>query len=431
MPDRRSLIPPPTLPLVYFGLAHLALAVALAVLVVDPGLPTAPGAGTRFLALLHLVTLGWISGSILGALYIVGPLALGVPMRAGILDSVTCGAFAGGLAGMVAGFWSSRFDIVSAGAAGVLGSVGWVGARIFGGLMHARLPKGVSLHIALAFVNVGLAGLVGLVMTLDTLGLHLSSLPLRWNAAHAHLGVLGWACMMIFGVGYRLVPMVVPAAMPSGASLGVSAVLLQAGTLGLAGALVGGWDVRPWGVLVLAAFASFFAHVLAMLRARRPPPADLPRPDWSTRHTFLALSYGVAAAVLGAVLSFGEGTSSLIWAYSIAGLVGFVSQLVVGIQGRLLPLHAWYREMERLGGEPPPVSAHSLASLPAARATFVLWFFGLPLLFIGVTMRDAPLVAAGAALLLAATLVNLWHGAAIVGRARRGGGPIGCSCAPR
>ncbi|MCC7181103.1 MAG: hypothetical protein IT177_22180 [Acidobacteria bacterium] len=417
MPDRRSLIPPATLPLAYFGLAHLALAAAFAVLAVDPGLPIAPGAAARFFALLHLVTLGWISGSILGALYIVGPLALGVPMRAGVGDSVACGAFAVGLAGMAAGFWSSRFDVVTAGAACVIGAMTWVAARILGGLRHARLPKGVSLHVALAFLNVALAGLAGLVMTLDTMGLHLSSRPLRWNVAHAHLGVLGWACMMIFGVGYRLVPMVIPAAMPTGQSLAVSAVLLQAGALGLAGALVGGWDVRPWGVLVLAAFASFFAHVLAMLRARRPPPADLPRPDWSTRHTFLALSYGVAAAVLGAVLSSGEGASSLIWAYGITGLVGFVSQLVVGIQGRLLPLHAWYREMERLGGEPPPISAHSLASLPAARATFLLWMFGVPLLCAGFMMREASLVAGGAAPLLAATLVNAWHGCTILARA--------------
>lgn len=417
MPDRRSLIPSATLPLAYFGLAHLALAAAFAVLVFDPGLPMAPGAGARFFALLHLVTLGWISGSILGALYIVGPLALGVPMRARVGDSVTWGAFAVGLAGMVAGFWSSRFDIVTAGAAGVLGAMSWVGARILRGLIHVRLPKGVSLHIALAFVNVGLAGLAGLVMALDTMGLHLSSRPLRWNAAHAHLGVLGWACMMIFGVGYRLVPMVVPAAMPSGTSLALSAVLLEIGALGLAAALVGGWDVRPWGLVVLAAFASFFAHVRMMLRSRRPPPAGLPMPDWSTRQTFLALAYGLVALALGAVLAFGEGTSTLIWAYGITGLVGFVAQLVVGIQGRLLPLHAWYREMERLGGEPPPISAHALASLPTARATFLLWMVGVPLLCAGFVVREAPLVAAGAGLLLAATLVNAWHGCAILARA--------------
>jgi hypothetical protein len=419
MPGRRSLIPPATLPIAYFGLAHLALAAAFAVLAFRPDLPTAPGGGTRFTALLHLVTLGWISGSILGALYIVGPLALGVPMRARAADWFACGAFGVGLAGMVAGFWSGRFAMAATGATGVLGAVTWVGGRTVGGLRKARLPWGVSLHITLAFLNVALTGLSGLVMALDPLGLQLSSRPLRWNAAHAHVGVLGWASMMIFGVGYRLVPMVVPAAMPTGASLAISAILLQAGTLGLSVALLGGWDVRPWGALVLAAFASFFAHVRRMLKSRRPPPADLPRPDWSTRHTFFALSCGLLAGVLGAVLAFGEGSSALIWAYGITGLVGFVAQLVVGIQGRLLPLHAWYREMERLDGAPPPISAHALASLPEARATFLLWLAGLPALVGGFVSRQDPLATAGAALLLAATLVNAWHGRTILVRARR------------
>jgi len=73
--------------------------------------------------------------------------------------------------------------------------------------------------------------------------------------------------------------------------------------------------------------------------------------------------------------------------------------------------------MDRLKGEPPPISAHALASSLAARGTFLLWMFGVPLLCAGFMMREAPLVAVGAALLLAATLVNAWHGCAILARA--------------
>ena len=38
------------------------------------------------IGVVHLVTLGWISGSILGALFIVGPLELRMPMPVGRLD---------------------------------------------------------------------------------------------------------------------------------------------------------------------------------------------------------------------------------------------------------------------------------------------------------------------------------------------------------
>lgn len=69
-------------PLLYLGFAHLGLAGAFAVAAVDPR-----GLGgffyhPRMLAVTHLVTLGWISASILGSIYIVGPLAFRTPLPA-------------------------------------------------------------------------------------------------------------------------------------------------------------------------------------------------------------------------------------------------------------------------------------------------------------------------------------------------------------
>jgi hypothetical protein len=55
MPDRRSLIPPATLPLAYFALAHLALAAVFASLIVDP---RHARAGARVRAQVHRLTLG-------------------------------------------------------------------------------------------------------------------------------------------------------------------------------------------------------------------------------------------------------------------------------------------------------------------------------------------------------------------------------------
>ena len=40
------------------------------------------------------------------------------------------------------------------------------------------------------------------------------------------LGPIGWATMMVVGIGYRLIPMVLPAQPPTGRSLFISAGLL-------------------------------------------------------------------------------------------------------------------------------------------------------------------------------------------------------------
>ena len=70
------LVPATGLPLLYFAFAHFCLGLGFAALVVSPGLPAGFFHHPRMVALVHLVTLGWITSSILGAFYIVGPLAL-------------------------------------------------------------------------------------------------------------------------------------------------------------------------------------------------------------------------------------------------------------------------------------------------------------------------------------------------------------------
>ena len=422
---RRALVPAATLPLAYFAAAHLALAVALLALVADPHLPAVFDGRPRLIALVHLMTLGWISGSILGALYIVGPLALDVPLPGTKADVVACLSFWMGTFGMAAGFWTNQFHTVGTASVFVLGAIVFVGVRTMRGLSGSRVPRGVALHLGFAFANAALAWLAGLLLAQSHLrgGLPWSSLSLA--VAHAHLAVLGWAIMMIFGVAYRLLPMMVPTAMPTGSTLAVSAVLLQAGTLGLSVSLAAGWDVRLWAIIVLAAFASFFTQVRRMLRMRRRRAVELPSPDWSTGHTGLALLYGLVTAGLGAWLAFGSAPPAVSWVYGAAGLLGFVSQMVVGIQSRLLPLHAWFRAMVQSEGVPPVRSSHALVDSRLALTVFLLWLPGLPLLIAGIAGRQANLVATGAALLLGATLANAWHGRTMIERARSVPGAIG------
>lgn len=416
---RRALVPAATLPLAYFAAAHLALAAALLALVADPHLPVVFDGRPRLIALVHLMTLGWITGSILGALYIVGPLALDVPLPGAKADVVACLSFWLGTLGMAAGFWTNRFDTVGTASLLVLGAIVLVGVRTMRGLSRSRVPRGVAVHVGFAFANAALAGLAGLLLAQSHLrsGLPWSSLSLA--VAHAHLAVLGWAIMMIFGVAYRLIPMVVPTAMPTGPTLAISAVLLQVGTLGLSGSLAVGWDVRLWVLIVIAAFASFFAQIYRMLRRRRPRAVELPASDWSTCHTGLALLYGLVAAGLGTWLVFGSAPPDVGWVYGAAGLLGFVSQMVVGIQGRLFPLQAWFRAMVQKEGEPPARSSHALVDWRLALTVFLSWLAGLPLLIAGMAGQRAHLVATGAALLLGGTLANAWHGCIMIARARR------------
>lgn len=416
---RFALVPSSTLPLVYFAGAHAALASALGLVAARPGLAAPFPYDPRVIALVHLVTIGWISGSIMGALYIVAPLAMGIPLRAGRADVAACAAFWSGTLAMVWGFWSVQPGVVAAGSPLVIAALGFVGVRVLRATPAARLPGAITLHLGLAFANVVIAGAAGTAIALgQRLGL-VPWPPLSMALAHAHLAALGWVVMMIMGVGYRLIPMVVPAAMPGGRGLAASALLLGAGAAGLAVSLLLGATTVPWALVALAGLAAFFVRVARLLGERRPRPVELPRPDWSTVQTFAALAYAIAAGALGARILWGGTTPALAWAYGAAGLLGFMSQVVVGIGGRLLPMLAWYRALSDAGGAPPEISVHTLIDPRLARLVCLLWNTGLPVLIAGLVGARPGWVALGSSAVAAGVVVNGWHVVTMMNGARR------------
>ena len=91
--------------MLYLATGLASLAAAFAVVAADPAGVAGFFYHPRMLAVVHLVTLGWIGGSVLGSIHIVGPLALRMPLRATRGDLAGFAAFAVGMLGMVSHFW--------------------------------------------------------------------------------------------------------------------------------------------------------------------------------------------------------------------------------------------------------------------------------------------------------------------------------------
>ena len=398
-----NLRPASALPAAYYAAAHIGLAAALATLAWDPALPGASFYHPRLVALVHLLTLAWITGSILGSFYIVGPLALRVPMVVRRTDWAAYAAFVTGTIGMVAHFWIGTYDGMawSAGLVTVaILRVGWLAVR---GLRASPAPAGVSLHVVLAFVNILAAAILGILIGLNRTRGFIALSPLAALYAHAHLAAIGWATMMVVGLSYRLIPMMLPAAMPTGGALAWSAVLMEGGLLVLTVALLSTGTWVPLGAaLIVAGLVSFVVRIRKALKHRMPRPPALPRRDWSTWQTHVAFVWLLVAAALGFVLSTNAGGDSrltLMWIYGVAGLVGFIAQIVAGIQGRLVPLYAWYRAFEAANG-PPSRAANELPTPRFAKPIFLAWTIGVPLLAWGLASGTLVLIRLGAVALL-------------------------------
>jgi hypothetical protein len=267
------------------------------------------------------------------------------------------------------------------------------------------------------------ASLLGAFLGLNRLYAWVAWSPMSAAFAHAHLAAVGWAVMMVIGLSYRLLPMIVPAEMPKGPVLALSAILIEAGAVALAFSLITGRGQTMCGaVLIVLGLISFVIQMRRIVNHRLPKPAALPRPDWATWQALTAFVWLLVAVVAGLLLPCAEPDRivRLAWIYGGAGLVGFLAQVVVGVQGRLLPLHSWYRMMERSDMRPPTRSAHTLANHRLATAIFLAWTLGVPLLLCGLTANVTHCIAMGGALLLAGVACNAVQMAIVAGaRARR------------
>ena len=406
----RPQLPPRWLPVLYFGAAHLALALAFGAVAADPRAFSGFFYHPRMLAAVHLVTLGWISSSILGALYLVGPIALRLSLPARRVDYFAFGLVMTGIIGMVAHFWIEDYPGMGWSAATAGAGIMVVGGQVAWRLPQAKLPAAVSAHIALAFLNVFGAATMGTLVGFDKAYHFLPGYVLTNVFAHAHLAAIGWASMMVVGVAYRLLPMVLPSEMPSGPRLWASAVALQVGVSGLfVTLLLRHRSVWVFALIVVTGFGAFLSQVLWMLRRPRPKPPGLRTPDPAVLHAAASAASLAIASALGLYLTIAAPSSftlRIAAAYGVFGLLGFLAQMVVGMEGRLLPLFAWYWASANSDYKGPMPSPHNMSWRKGQLLVFALWLFGVPALAGGLAFDAVPLIGAAAWCLLTATVLD-------------------------
>jgi hypothetical protein len=417
-----ALMPARRLPLVYFAFAHVCLATAFATLAIDSRELLGFFYGPRMVAVVHLVTLGWISASILGSLYVIGPLAFRMPLPAGRLDGVAFGAFVVGVLGMVSHFWLNHLVGMAWSGGLVALAFVYVSGRVLRRLPSAPVGLEAKLPLGLALINGVLAAAAGIVLGVNKADPFLPLPQLATVFGHAHLAAVGWGTMMVIGAGYRLIPMLLPAAMPKGRWPLAAAILTEAGVLGLfAGFLTESPLLGPFAVVTAAGLAVFAGQIAWMLRRLRPAPAERPRPDWTVAHALQAFVYLTLTTVGGVLLAFlprSEATFRVATVYGVFGLVGFLSQIVVGVEGRILPLFTWLWGFADTGYRQGPPSLHRAPVHGLQAVVFFLWTLGVPLLALGLFLESRPVVVPAALLLLLGVVLAVANAVTVLRRLR-------------
>jgi hypothetical protein len=184
--------------------------------------------------------------------------------------------------------------------------------------------------------------------------------------------------------------------------------------------------------VIVAAFIAFATRVVWMRRHRVPKPVAAPRVDFAQLHAAAAAISLVAAAIAGMALLLRPLSPVMLHvaaAYGVLGLVGFLAQIVVAMETRLLPMVAWFWAYAGSNYREAPPSPHVMRDRSLQVIVFGAWTVGVPLLAAGVFLESAVLVAFGAWALFIGVSTGALDSAFVVARGFRAGGARSCHAA--
>lgn len=394
--------PPPVLPGEHFaaGLAFLLLAALVAVWYA-PLVALGAFSALPVLAVVHLLTLGWLTTSIMGALYQFLPVVLGVPIASERAAHASFALYAPGVLAFTAGLGTNRSTLLLAGVSALA-----VGAAIFVANLSVTLRRAAvrdvlwwSLAWALGFLTVTLV--LGAALSAN---LRLAFLgPARPIAlgAHLHIALVGWVMLSMLGVSQRLYPMFLLSHGTSDRYARWALRLMASGAAVLAVLhhvpVAGRW--LP-ALLIAAGVAAFLLQSREFFRHRHRR-----RLDRAMQLSAFALG-GVACALpLAALAVAGLAVPRLQVAYVALVLLSLCT-FVAAHYYRIIPFLVWNHRFGALAGTRPlprVAELYSANALTVAAGSFVAAAVVLvPSAALGLVIG----VRAGAALFLTAALVS-------------------------
>jgi len=400
--------PPLALPGSHFAAAALfLLAGALGLVLAAPDLAAGAHMAPGVTATTHLFTLGWITTSIVGALYQLLPVALGVPIRSPRAAWGTLVLYLPGLPLFLIGVWSGSRVATVGGALLLAAGLLLFAANLALTLARARREGADDVAwwaLAGADLFLVITVLLGSALAGNLHGGWLGGGRLLALGVHLHVALAGWVLLVVVGVAQRLLPMFLLSHGADDRRARLAVGLITAGLLVLLAAHHGPRPLGVWlpAALVLAGAVAFLAQAGAFYRTRRRPRLDA---GMGLAAAALAV-VGVGVLLALPVLATGGGAGRLATAYGLCLVLG-LSVFVAAHYYKIVPFLVWYHRFgPRVGKQPVPMVAE-LYRGDLARAAGVLLVVGTATLLVSTTLGHLPLARAGAVLFLAGAVVEV------------------------
>jgi len=315
----------------------------------------------RTVAITHALVIGWVTTTIMGAVYQLGPAVLGGKLWSVKLARVQ---FVVHVSAVVIFVTSLKdWHVAWMGLGGSLLVVSFI-LFVLNAAVAVKRAKGWSLprlYLAVSLTFVVAAFTLGVTYVGDLQHLWFP-ITMGRLSAHAHLGLVGWIGLTVMGVSYQLVPMfaVVQKRQPK---LGRVALAITSVALIAFAWLVAedaGRELRVVLALGMAIGPALWAiDQLRLMEARGKRKLDV-----QGRATYGSIGFLALTAVLGVCAAWGTPFTSdgeparWLLTYAAAGICGWAGMTLVGNSYKVLPFLIWYhRYLPRVGSGPVPVTS--------------------------------------------------------------------------
>lgn len=396
--------PPFRLPGEHFTAALLFLvAGAFGLIAIAPALATGAYVSPRVAGVTHLFTLGWITTSIMGALYQFLPVALGEPIRWVRAAHISFVLHAPGLALFVGGLVTNHTSIMLAGAAAF-----GTGILLFTINLAATLKVAKRRDVtwwALAFADLYLAStlVIGIALAGNLRWGYLGAGRLTAMGVHIHIAIAGWVLLVMIGVAQRLLPMFLLShgAGERYAKIAVALVASGAGVLTFlhhGPTLISRW--MP-ALLIAGGCAAFLLQARSFYTHRV-------RRNLDPGMRLAAAGLGLLAVALAAAWPVVAGAAQARYAtaYVLTLLLG-ISLFIVAHYYKIVPFLVWYHRFGPLAGKQAVPRVSELYSARHATIAASMLVVATVALVAGVASGSGSLARTGAVVFASGVIVTL------------------------
>lgn len=411
--------------MLHFGCSIAALLAALILLVSGYSDPVAGLRAPTALIAVHLVTIGWLSLLMLGALYQFVPVITNTSLYSQRLPLLGLGFIGIGLASMLLGFLAmsgiGARHLVCLPVGGGLVLMGFMsgGVNIWLTLWKVRPLPLHAAFVAVSTVFLLLTAALGLAfaLTFAMPAPPLSLLKLTGAGLILHMaaGLGGWFTLTVMGVSYRLLSMFMLAPDEPRRST-YAALYLTAG--GLAVLVLGGlvqleagfamvWVNRLGAASSGLGFACYLADIVRFYRTRNRKVLEL-----NSQTAAVALALLASAVLLGFGLGLlgklGQFAAPVGYLFLFGGLTGLgLSQLY-----KIIPFLTWLEVFGKKLGKGPVPRVQDLVKESRAQPWFIVYFVTVVMASFALAVGKASFFRAAAAAQLLATcliVLELWR----------------------